>query len=264
MSRKENRKTVNMVEMLPHIFEWAVADANKAGEKLSKHMGDLIEELYHFSDNGKKDSFTIACENSAVAKAVVLHQRMERQQQQRSMVRHMAALYVEQPSETAADNLQVACDAVGMDYDEVIKVAEADPFSSIISKTMGKDKIDRCTVWLIDLFTKRGKVQSVELFTQANAEGYNRRMIQRVKRNLLEDPETPYIDVERIEKSWWYVLKNTDGNEIEATEPEAIYSQDEDRMTMLQAFLDTGKPVTIILNDNEDEIPRDGMNIFNI
>ena len=83
------------------------------------------------------------------------------------------------------------------------------------------------------------------------------------KRNLLEDPKTPYIDVDRIGKNWWYVLKSTDGKEIEATEPKAVYSPEEDRMTMLQAFLDTGKPVTIILNDNDDEIHRDG-NVFNI
>jgi len=265
MSKKDNRKTANMVEIESHIYQWVVEDANSVGEKLSKHIGDLLNNLYHMSDGGKKSPTQVAREYSPITSAIVAYQEMERQQHRRSMVRHMAALYVEKPSEKAADSLQAACDAIDIDYDEVIKVAEADPFSSIIAKTMGKDKIDRCAVWMIDLFTKHGKMQSVELFSRANAEGYNKRMVQRVKRNLLEDLDTPYIDVDRIGKNWWYVLKTVGGNEIEATEPEAIYSPEEDRMTVLQAFLDTGKPITIILNDSdEEEVHEEGMGIFNI
>ena len=261
---KDDRKTVNMVEVKPHVFQWIVADANEVGERISKHIGDILEIMYHMGNAGKKNVTEIAQKHSPETAAIVAYQTAIREQYLRSTVRHMAALYVEKPSEDAADRLQEACDAIKIDYDEVITLARSDPFSSIIASTIGNDKIDRCTIWLLDFIKQRGKVKSGDLMQAASSAGFNERMIHRIKRNLLENPETPYIDVDRIGNTWWYIIKDTDGNEIEATHPEVIFAPEESSYPeMIKTFLDTGEPVTIIFGNSEmANSPTESINIF--
>jgi len=252
---QDNRKMVNIVEIKPHVFKWIVDDANAAGEKLSKHIGNLLELMYYMGDKGKKTSFTIAQANSPVTKAIVSHQELERMQQLRSIVRHMAALYTETPSEEVADKLQQACDAADLNYDDVINAATADPFSSIIASTSGKDKIDQCIIWLVDTMKEHGRIKSKELYSMATKKGFNRRMVFRVRNILLEDPETPYIDAVREGNEWWLILKDTDNKEIKPTKPEAIYKV-EDTHISLEALLESGQKVTLILNDNDVDVPK--------
>lgn len=248
---KDNKKIVNMVEVRPHVFQWIVDDANIAGRKLSEHVGTLLEVLYNMG-GGKKTLGQIA-EGHPEAMIIIAHQEAEKQQHLRNLVRHMAALYVENPTEDSAEKLQKACDRAKVAYDDVIKVARADPFSSIIAKTMGKNKIEQCTLWMIDTFKKHGRIQSTRLFAVAEKEGYGERMIYRAKRILLEDPDTPYIDVEKGDgKIWWYILKDSDGNEIEAINPEPLHYQEEDLQEtnkLIRGFLNTGQPITIIFDE---------------
>jgi len=229
---KDEKRTVNFVTMKPNVFNWVKRVANKKGARMDEFVGDLLEIIYVAAQNQNGDNdnnldfLSHLADSNKEVQVVMSLQEAERQQHLRDATRRLAALYVETRTEEAAESLQQACDATGVLYESVIERAKADPFSSIIAKATDETKIEKCISWLTDIMTDNPKIESGELRAMAKKQGYNRKMLQRARNRILENTDTPYIDSHQEGNTWWYILKDNDGEELIPNRPRAKFKHD--------------------------------------
>lgn len=200
MSSGDNTRTINIVSVENDTHAWLIEEANRSGMKLGEFAGSLLDKIkIHREYDKLRESEELSVYD------LLLKARLR----QRDLIRvkKLVSIYQQNQSEEAADILAAACDSLGLNYDEVMGMAENDPFSSIASEWNTSSKFAECADWLTTVMTKRKKVMSAIIFRQGEERGFSESTINRVKRKINTQSETHHIVSAKDGKDWVWILE---------------------------------------------------------
>lgn len=197
----DGKKCINKVWVDDETHTALLNGANKQGDTIASYAGAILDdaaisEKPNFSDDA--DPFARLHWN---------WYRFKLKQRSIEKVHRAAAIYSENPTDENADSLEQMCADAGLDYKDVINRTKNDPFSSIVANSRNGTKYGRCIRWLPDTIVKMGgRVPVSTLNTMAAIEGFDSSMLNRVKRAINGDANTPNILSERESNGWIWVL----------------------------------------------------------
>ena len=211
----DDRKKLNRISVEPTTHEWLVEMANRDGEGVGDYAGALLDML---SGSCKPDA-PLGSDKFDDNNIQVFWSwyRFRQKERLKNRVYQAAAIYAADPDEDGAERLANMCERANMDYTEVKDRAENDPFSSLIASTRNGTKFGECMRWLPEFLTEHGgQVPVAPLRVMASQYGFTPSMLDRVKRAIQSDPDTPTIMSIRIGVAWAWKL------DIELQEDEGI------------------------------------------
>jgi len=203
---QDDKKIMNFVPTDPATFEWLTMMANKQGERVNEFAGMLLDELamtnWTLPEPGEKQKD---------GRFFWLFQEALKRRRQRELIYKAAAIYLDDPTEDAAEQLEEMCDIVGLVPEEVVGEIRDDPFSNMIKESYNGTKMGRCIRWLIESLSEHTELPQKEIVKIGMAEGYDETMLNRAKRRINLDDSTPTIQSQRIPgaKGWkWCLVAN--------------------------------------------------------
>lgn len=143
--------------------------------------------------------------------------QMKQEERMKNQVFKAAALYQKYPSEKNAECLSRMCDAARMGYNEVIKKLDDDPFSSLYLYAKNGSELGNCMRWLSTFITERGGVVPARIVkVAATREGFSDSTLDRAKRTIMADADSPTIISDKRGKGWvWCIKELKPSKEIE-------------------------------------------------
>lgn len=148
--------------------------------------------------------------------------QMKRQEHMREQVFRAAALYKKNPSDENADHLSQMCDAASMAYNEVMKYIDNDPFSSLYLYAKNGSTLGSCMRWLSTFISERSGVVPAKIVKIAAArENYSDSTLERAKRTINGDMDSPMIVSEKRKEGWvWRIQGHAPSTEQDAEQDE--------------------------------------------
>lgn len=201
----DDKKIMNFVPVDPSTFEWLTTMANKQGERVNDFSGILLDEL-------AMSNWTLPKPGESEDDNLFFwfFQEALKRRRRRELIYKAAAIYLDDPTEEAAEQLEEMCVIAGLAPEEVIGEVRDDPFSNVIKESFDGTKLGRCTRWLADAMSEHGEIRQVDLVRIGMSEGFDETMLNRAKRRINMDTETPHIQSKRVpgEKGWkWCVIE---------------------------------------------------------
>jgi len=204
----DDKKIMNFVPTDPSTFEWLTIMANKQGERVNEFAGMLLDEL-------SMSNWTLPepGETEKDGRFYWLFQEAMKRRKQRELIHKAAAIYLDDLTEEAADQLEEMCGIVGLVPEEVVAEIRDDPFSNVIKESYNGTKLGRCIRWLVESLTEHIELPQAEIVQIGMTEGFDETMLNRAKRRINLDRDTPMIQSQRIpgEKGWkWTIVQTED------------------------------------------------------
>jgi len=186
MSDQEYKAALNYVPINKETNEWLVAEANKEGTPVRVFAGLILDEK-------AQQSFHAGYEKDEDQGAWDEHW-YDQWSRMWMRTRKAAAIYLENPSDEARTRLERMCTRLGKDVDEIIAEADANPFSTIVAREKEATKRGQCILWLCEMIRSHdGSVDSSVVYAIADQKGYSISTLNRAKRDINNDPNTPNI-----------------------------------------------------------------------
>lgn len=193
----DERKILNKIRVKPETHDEIIKRANEIGMSIGDFAGDALD-MYMTEQ---------PVELTAIEKVHWNWRAFRLEEQQREKVHHAAAIHKEHPSDESADRLKRMCEDAGMDFAEIERLAENDPFTSIIAASRDGTKFGACLRWLPKTLRRCNGCAAVsKLRVLGRSQGYSNSMLNRVKQAINEDSRTPSIRSVRREKGWEWQL----------------------------------------------------------
>ena len=201
MTTYKDGKRINLVYVLPSTFDWLVSESNKKGDNLAHYIGTVLDDVVE----GK-----LEYSESTRTKVARDMRALRDKDQMRREALEAAVIYRHNPSQETADLLKRVCDNAQVDYDDALEEIDGDPFSSLIHNVRtGNAKFRECMEWLTTHLTAHnGQLPSNAIMTVGGLQGYNQNLLNRVKRMIALDPDTPTIQSEKRDNIWWWVIQH--------------------------------------------------------
>lgn len=205
----KDRKRINLVDVDDETHKWLVREANKVGMSIRGYAGYLLENAraaWEPPTEGEPERLALWNYHCALGKKN-LH----------DLAYRMAALYEYNPTEEMAERLAEQCELAGLDYREVMQRVADDPFSSLIAFSHNGTKLGECIRWLSKFLAgKQSGLPARVLLSLGERRGYGETMMNRAKRAMNNDPESPRIISIRMAQGWYWKLEEREGS-LEST-----------------------------------------------
>lgn len=196
----DDKRVVSRIYVEPDTHTELLNKANEEGEPLASFIGHVLDEVMETWEPPDADS-------KPEKRLYWNWVRSARRKRQRDRVYHAAAVYAAHPDERGAEALEAMCEDAGLDYSEIRQTADNDPFSSIIAASRDGTKFGACLKWLPGVLIEHdGKMATMALKAVAKEKGFSESMLDRVKRAINNDPETPRIQSVRMGHNWEWQL----------------------------------------------------------
>jgi len=124
--------------------------------------------------------------------------------------KHAARIHLMFPSDESGEKLEQLCDEAGLLVAEVIAEVSDDPFSSAILENRSLTLLSKCTEWLAGVLVQAGDdgVSANIMYAQAKKSGYSGSTLERAKRAINQDIDSPQVESVRDGSGWvWRVAK---------------------------------------------------------
>lgn len=196
----DDKKKVNLIPIDEDTHKWIVKQANEQGESIANCAGRLLDEVSRTWEPPTEDE----------PERMVLwdYHRELAKKRTRDMVYRTAELYNENPTSESADVLAKQCERAEMDYREVIDKVRDDPYSSLVLFSHNGTKLGECIRWLSGTLRKAASDFPVSLLEKTAAKrGYNMAMLNRAKRAMNQDSESPKVMSVRKSSGWSWRLE---------------------------------------------------------
>lgn len=191
----DDKKRINLVPIDPETHEWLVKRANAKGESIAGHAGRLL--------NDAMASWEPPTEDEPERMVLWDYYRELRKKKIRDIVYRTAELYNDNPTAESAEVLAKQCERAEMDYREVIDKVRDDPFSSLIVFSYNGTKLGECIKWLSGTLRNAPMDFPVSMLEKtADKRGYNMTMLNRAKRAMNKDSESPKVISVRKPFGW--------------------------------------------------------------
>ena len=200
---KDDKKRINLISVDPVTHEWLVSQANRTGVPVADYAGLLLDKAYINYPETQKEP------QSPDETLYQLSAKYDRQQRRQQLVLRMAAVYLDgnEDDTTVAEDLATACDAAGMDYDEVIKSSKDNPFTSLVEHKRHNGKQGACIDWLMKVMTENKVIAVSEIVSVGEQMGFNYPMIKNAKGYINRSSAAFGIKSIRIDVGWQWVLE---------------------------------------------------------
>lgn len=197
---EKDRKRINLVDVNDETHKWLVRGANERGMSIRGYAGYLIEDAkakWKPPTEGEPGRLALWNYHQAVAKKNL-----------QDLAYRMASLYEYNPTEEMAERLVQQCELVGLDYREVLQRVADDPFSSLVAFSHNGTKLGECIRWLSKFLAgKQNGLPARVLLSVGNRQGYGETMMNRAKRAMNNDPESPRVISIRQAQGWYWKLE---------------------------------------------------------
>jgi len=197
---EKDKKRINLVDVSDETHKWIVRKANEAGMSIRGYAGFLLERAkteWKPPEEGGPESQALWNYHQALGKKN-LH----------DLAYRMASLYEYNPTEEMAERLAQQCEFAGLDYREVIQRVADDPFSSLVAFSHNGTKLGECIRWLSKFLAgKQNGLPARVLFSLGDRQGYGETMMNRAKRAMNNDPESPRVISVRQAQGWYWKLE---------------------------------------------------------
>lgn len=200
----DDKKYLTNVPIDPMTHDRLVMLANKEGVKLADLVGEMLDEDFYGWQPPN-------AEEQPGQRAMYNEFRVRQRQRLKQSVYTLAAVYKEDPTEENADILAEQCELAGLDYKEVVDRVGKDPFSSLIAFSRNGSKAGDCIKWLSETMRAAHDgltVQQVKAL--ADERGFKMSMVNRCKRAINNDYDSPNIVSERQSTGWVWTLSEDD------------------------------------------------------
>lgn len=195
------KKRINMVDIEEPTHEWLVQQANIMGMSIKDYAGYLIDDarLKKWKKPSKDEPERLALWN--------YHQALIAERK-KDIAYKMAAMYECDKTEEMADLLARQCELAGLDYSEVIRQVQDDPYSSLVAFSHNGTKLGECIRWLGNVLKgKKVGLPASAVFSMAHDKGYSQTMLNRAKRAMNADINSPKVLSVRKANGWFWQLK---------------------------------------------------------
>ena len=196
----DDKKKINLVPVDPATHSWLVEQANAEGESIAKHAGHLL--------NDAMTEWKPPTEDEPERMVLWDYYRELRKKRMRDLVYRTAEMYNESPSSESAEVLAKQCERAEMDYREVIDKVRDDPYSSLIIFSHNGTKLGECIRWLSGTIRDTPTDFPVNLLEKMAAKrGYNMAMLNRAKKAMNMDSDSPKVMSVRKSFGWSWRLE---------------------------------------------------------
>jgi len=186
MSDQEYKAALNYVPIDKETNDWLVTEANKEGIQVRVFAGLLLDE--------KARQYFRAAYEKDEDQGVWDEHWYDQYSRMWARTRRAAAIYLDNPSDEARDRLERMCTRLGKDVDEIIAEADANPFSTLVAREKEATKRGECILWLCEVMRDHGgSVDASVIYAMADQKGYSTSTLNRAKRDINNDPNTPNI-----------------------------------------------------------------------
>lgn len=210
----EQNKCLNKIWIEADTHDILLRDANDEGVTIAQLAGSVLDKVAKMRSGGLMNS------DDPYVRSYWNWKKAKLQDELVQRVHRAAAMYCDNPTDKMAECLMEMCEDAGMDYTEVLNRAKDDPFSSIVANSRNGTKYGQCMRWLPNAIKQQGgKVQVTALETIASIEGFNKSMLDRVKRAISKDNNGVKIKSERESEGWVWILEE---HEQEEQQPSII------------------------------------------
>lgn len=189
------KKRLNYISIEPETHGWLIGMANRQGEHIGDLAGQLLDEV--------ATSWQPPSESEPERKAYWDWVQFKRDKRMQERAYEAALMYRKNPTEKGAERLARICEGVGLDYTEVLQGVDNDPFASLIAFSRNGSVLGRCIRWLPQFIGEReGKVPVRIVHVAGRREGYSESTINRARRAINYDIESPSIDTNKEGSGW--------------------------------------------------------------
>ena len=207
MQEDDKKKRINLVDVNDETHQWIVRKANEAGMSIRGYASFLLERA--------RAEWKPPEESNPESQALWnYHQALGRKNLQ-DLAYRMAALYEYNQTEEMAERLAQQCEYAGLDYREVLQRVTDDPFSSLIAFSHNGTKLGECIRWLSKILAgKEMGLPARAIFALGEREGFGETMLNRAKRAMNNDLESPRVLSVREAQGWhWKLQEREDSQE---------------------------------------------------
>jgi hypothetical protein len=197
----EDKKRLNYISVNADTLTWLVKLANELGEHVGDFAGYLLDECalkWKPPTEGDDPDRQLFWELLDFQRRETLHNR----------VITAASIYQNKrvKTEEDADSLAAMCDLAGLDYGEIMKQVEGDPFSSVIAYSRNGSVMGNCMRWLVEKMRDRQRMPANLVEVLANRQGFSKSTLDRARRAINMDAKSPAIETKREGRGWvWFV-----------------------------------------------------------
>lgn len=204
----DDKKKINQIWVESETWAWLVEQANRRGELIADFTGALLDEaIIHWQPPQ---------EDEPERRIYWAWLGFIRDKQRRERIYQAASMYKENPTEEMADALAQMCEDGGLDYREVIKEVERDPFSSLIANSRNGSVLGECIRWLTKLLQEHPEGIPVRIAKIiAEKEGFSSSTMKRARGAINADLHSPSILSHKVGHKWVMKMDNLESDLVD-------------------------------------------------
>jgi len=182
--------------------KWLTEQANKKGKKIGLTAGLLLDEV-------ARDCISSMMDHDGSNSSVWNLEWFLQQELAMAHAKYAARIYLMRPTDEGMERLEIMCDEAGVLSTDTLAEVESDPFSTAVLANRATTSVSRCTEWLSGLLRQVGDegMPSNMIYALAKEDGYSGSTLERAKRTIIQDVDSPEIEAFRDGPRWSWRIK---------------------------------------------------------